>query len=83
MQTALLFIDTLFYAIALVFTVKRVKRENPRMWLRVVSATICVYEICVYGGAFLGLIPESYIPQLARWFQIVIALYFIQESRYG
>lgn len=52
----------------LLFNLYRLRRHNPRRWLRFSGALISAYVLAVYGLVLLGHIPESEIRVYMRWF---------------
>lgn len=79
----LILLNVLLFGWAFWETLKRIKRVNVRLWLRVPAAFIAGYIFLVYLLTVLGLIDESNIRYFMRWFQLVIAAYIVLEAKHG
>lgn len=63
--------------------VRRVRRSNPRMGMRLAACAISLWITGVYLFVMVGLLNQSGIPPLLRWTQGAIMLYLIAEGRNG
>lgn len=79
----LIVLNVVFFGWAFFSSVKRLRRDNPRLWIRIPALFISGYVCMVYFLVMIHVITESDIPQLMRWFQLVIAAYIVLEAKNG
>ena len=79
----LIVLNVVFFGWAFYSSAKRIKRDNPRLGLRIPALFISGYICVVYLLVLLRVISETDIPRLMRWFQLVIAAYIVLEAKNG
>jgi len=83
MERLLLITNVIMFGWAALASIRKIRRDNVRMWLRIPAAFVAIYICFVYLLASLGIVPQDEIRFFMRWFQLVIAAYIILEAQHG
>lgn len=80
---AWMILNVAVFSLSLWVNLRRTKRGNPRVWLRVTAAFMSLYIASIYLLGAMGIIADIEIRLWMRWFQAAIGVYFIAEAING
>ena len=82
-QTILLWINFVLGLAVVFHNARRIKKSNPRTWLRASGAIMGGYVAAIYFLAGVGILQPENVSFYLRWFMGVILLYIITEAQNG
>jgi hypothetical protein len=83
MLDPVIIVNAIAFGFAFYMSTKRLRKDNPHLWLHILCAFVSGYIFLVYLSSIIGLVPEQEIRFYMRWFLSSIAILIYMIAKYG